>query len=331
MKLLILVILIIFYSPTTIFSYKKDKTNKEIKTIEAKNETKVIEIKKEAKNETKKFEYYCCFCGMGKLENLYSRELISYYMNLGVEKFVFGDNNIKGTEKLSDVLQDYISNGTVDILEIFGSDIGQAEFYGKMYNKYKDRCEWLSFFDFDEYLVMHFEKGKNIPLKEYLSNSIFDKCEAIEFNWLMYGDNGLVHYENKSSIERFTEPDFGNNANKYVKSIIRGNLTKTVFIPGKTHHQPSRDLNVCDSMGNIPDYYPDCIVPPKYEYAYLMHFNTRTAEEYANKIKRGYPGNHFENVDERIKLFFSLNKFTREKLKVFEEKFNKTFLSYHNR
>ena len=53
---------------------------------------------------------------MGKLENLYSRELISYYMNLGVEKFVFGDNNLRGTEKLSDVLQDYISNGIVDIL-----------------------------------------------------------------------------------------------------------------------------------------------------------------------------------------------------------------------
>ena len=84
-------------------------------------------------------------------------------------------------------------------------------------------------------------------------------------------------------------------------------------------------------MGNIPDYYPDCIVPPKYEYAYLMHFNTRTAEEYANKIKRGYPGNHFEDVDERINLFFSYNKFTREKLKVFEDKFNKTFLSYHSR
>ena len=227
LKILIFAILIILYYPIIIFSYKKDKTNKEIKTIEANNETKVNEIKKDKS----KFEYYCCFCGMGKEENLYSRELISYYMNLGVEKFVFGDNNLPNTEKLSDVLQDYISNGTVDILEIFGSDIGQGEFYGKMYNKYKDRCEWLSFFDFDEYLVMHFEKGKNIPLKEYLSNSIFDKCEAIEFNWLMYGDNGLVHYENKSSIERFTEPDFGNYANRFVKSIIRGNLTKTVFIP----------------------------------------------------------------------------------------------------
>ena len=66
---------------------------------------------------------------MGKKENLYSRQLISYYLNLGAEKFVFGDNNDPNTEKLSDVLQDYISNGTVDIIDIIGSSIGQSEFY----------------------------------------------------------------------------------------------------------------------------------------------------------------------------------------------------------
>jgi hypothetical protein len=61
---------------------------------------------------------------LGKKENLYSRQLISYYLNLGVEKFVFGDNNDPNTEKLSDVLQDYINNGTVDIIDIIGSSIG---------------------------------------------------------------------------------------------------------------------------------------------------------------------------------------------------------------
>ena len=74
---------------------------------------------------------------MGKMENLYSRELIEYYRSIGVEKFVFGDNNKPNTEKLSDDLQDYIKSGVVDMLEIFGSLIGQGEFYGIMYEKYK--------------------------------------------------------------------------------------------------------------------------------------------------------------------------------------------------
>ena len=55
---------------------------------------------------------------MGKEENKYTRELIEYYLKLGVEKFIFADNNNANTEKLSDVIQDYISKGIVDIYEI---------------------------------------------------------------------------------------------------------------------------------------------------------------------------------------------------------------------
>ena len=146
----------------------------------------------------------------------------------------------------------------------------------------------------------------------------------------MYGDNGLVYYDNRPSIERFTKPDFNNYANRFVKSIIRGNLNKSVFIPGKTHHQPSKEVESCNSLGEPANYYPDCIIPPKFKYAYLKHFNTKTAEEYADKIKRGYPGNHYEIVDERVDLFFRYNEFTKEKLKVFETKFNRTFSQYHN-
>jgi hypothetical protein len=179
------------------------------------------------------FEYFFCFCGMGKKENLYSRQLISYYLNLGVDKFVFGDNNDPNTEKLSDVLQDYINNGTVDIIDILESSIGQSEFYGILYEKYKRRCEWLSFFDFDEYLVMYFEEGKNLTLKEFLPNKIFDKCEAIIFNWVLYNDNDLVYYDNRTLLERFTKPSFEDPANIFVKYIFRGNLDRQPLVDKK--------------------------------------------------------------------------------------------------
>lgn len=92
------------------------------------------------------------------------------------------------------------------------------------------KCNWLTFFDFDEYLVMHFDKTKNLTIKEYLSSDIFDNCKGIEINWLMNGDNDLVYYDNRSSIERFTKSDYSNYFNRFVKSIIRGNLDKIVFI-----------------------------------------------------------------------------------------------------
>jgi len=102
-------------------------------------------------NQKNNFEFFFCFCSMGRQENLYVRELISYYMSIGVDKFVFADNNLPNTEKFSDILQDYIKNGTVDIIEIFGDSYGQ-NYYNTLYENYRKRCKWLSFFDFDEYL-----------------------------------------------------------------------------------------------------------------------------------------------------------------------------------
>ena len=71
------------------------------------------------------------------------------------------------------------------------------------------------------------------------------------------------------------------------------------------------------------------IVPPEFKYAYLLHFNTRTAEEYVTKVKRGYAGNRYGQYENRVNTFFSINKFTEEKLKIFEKNFNQTFKSYH--
>ena len=176
-----------------------------------------------------KKDYFCCFCAVGRKENRYSRELISYYMSIGVDKFVFIDNNLPDTEKFSDVLQDYIKNGTVDIIEMIGSGKFHSELFGILYDKYQNQCNWLTFFDFDEYLVLFSKEGKKLALKEYLSNQKFNNCEAIGFNWVNYGDNDLLYYDNRSSIERFTKPNFNDDTNRFVKSIIRGHLNKEVY------------------------------------------------------------------------------------------------------
>ena len=178
----------------------------------------IITLKKYLKEK----KIFFCFCGIARYENKYARELISYYLSIGTGKFILGDNNFLGTEKLSDVLQDYINNGTVDIIDHIGEGISQSGYYGEVYEKYKNKCKWISFFDFDEYLLMHFEEGKNISVQEFLSNEIYSKCESIEINWVLYGDNDLVYYDNRPSIERFTRPNYKEWANMFVKSIVRG-------------------------------------------------------------------------------------------------------------
>ena len=185
---------------------------------------------------------------------------------------------------------------------------------------------WLvTFFDFDEYLVVYSDQEEKIKLKEFLSNSKFDKCEAIFFNWLIYTDNDLVYYDNRPSIERFTKANYDSPYNRLVKTMIRGNLNKTTFIPYKSCHKPNQEIKMCTPKGQIDDHNPDSLIPPLFKYGYLMHFSTRTAEEYVTKVKRGNAGNRHESYEERVYSFFLNNKVTEEKLKIFEKQFNQTF------
>ena len=207
------------------------------------------------KKKKQKNDYFACFCSMARKENKYARELISYYTNIGVEKFIFGDNNLNGTEKLADVLEDYINNGIIDIYELFGSNIGQSEWFQIIYQKYKKKCKWFLFYDFDEYLNVHFENNKSLKLQDFLTNKTFDKCEAVLFNWLMYTDNDLIYYDNRKLIERFTTPNYNDIANAYVKSIVRGGLNKTIFYPKKSSHVPDANIKSCNSIGTIIERY----------------------------------------------------------------------------
>ena len=126
------------------------------------------------KNDNK--SYFVCFCTMAKLENRYLRDAVEYYLKLGFEKIILGDDNLLNSEKLSDTIQDYINQGKVDIIDIREKYLSQMEYFIMSYNKYKNRCKWMAYFDIDEYLEF---TDKNMTIKDYLSKDVFNKCEAI--------------------------------------------------------------------------------------------------------------------------------------------------------
>ena len=48
-----------------------------------------------------------CICTIGKNENLYAKEFVEYYYNLGIDKiFIYDNNDIEG-ENFEDILSDY--------------------------------------------------------------------------------------------------------------------------------------------------------------------------------------------------------------------------------
>ena len=277
--------------------------------------------------------YFACIANIGKFENLYAREFVEHYISLGVEKFYLMDDNLLNSEKLSDVLLNYIDKNIVSIIDNRGKRVGLEEFFEYVLNLVQYKCKWLLYFDYDEHLVF---LDKNMTIKKFLSQKKFDKCDTVKFNWLIYNDNDLIHYDNRTLNERFTTPFYNTIENKFIKSIVRvkkyGGL---MWSPSTGAHQPNESLvNICNSEGNLDYPGHGILIPPNYKIGYLKHYTMKTAEEYSLKLIRGEPKekkNSLEEINRRIDRFFKHNKFTKEKLAIFEKKLNITLSKYHTK
>lgn len=274
----------------------------------------------------KKLLLKVCLCTIGKKENLYAYEFVEHYKKIGYDKIFIYDNNDIGDEKFEDVLNKQISNNFVEIVNYRGyrskRQSPQSKAFIDCYEKNKNNYDWLSFFDFDEFLEL--KRNKNI--KEDLSNKKFKKCANIKINWLMFTDNDLLYYENITLQKRFATPRLHDNINLIIKSTVRGNLKFNYWRSMNNPHSSSNYLTACDSNGNITDptkFYSSSI---NYEISYLKHYSTKTIEEYCNKIKRG-------RADLLVKLdnktleyyfnyFFERNKKTKKKIDYFKKFFN---------
>ena len=166
-----------------------------------------------------------CLCVIGKKENLYALEFVNHYKNLGYDHIFIYDNNDINDERLEDVIYKNITNNFVTIINYRGyrgiRNSPQFDAYYDCYQKNYKSFEWLSFFDFDEFLDL---KIPNQKIKDFLINKRFRKCANIKINWLIYSDNDLLYYENRTIRERFLVPNINGFGNTMIKSTIKGNL-----------------------------------------------------------------------------------------------------------
>jgi hypothetical protein len=104
-----------------------------------------------------------CLCIIGKNENLYVKEFVNHYQNLGYNHIFIYDNNDINGESFSDILREEISNGFISIIDYKGykgiQNSSQQEAYFDCYKRNKFHYDWLSFFDFDEFLELKIYKN----------------------------------------------------------------------------------------------------------------------------------------------------------------------------
>ena len=268
-----------------------------------------------------------CLCVIGKNENIYAKEYVSYYKQLGYNHiYIYDNNDVKG-ERFEDVLKEEINLNFVSIINFRGKSAlhitrgPQCLAFRHCYDNHRREYDWLSFFDFDEFLEIR-PKAKNI--QEFLGNPRYDKCENIKINFLLYGDNDLLYYDNRPVQERFTTPLYNHPSNNMVKSTVKGGLKHNYWRIQCNVHTSRMNVTSCNSQGNIIPYYSGAS-EINHTYAAIKHYYTKSVEEYVNKTKRGdsfvFKGYNDYWKRKRIKLYFGYNNYSIEKENLFKKLF----------
>ena len=264
---------------------------------------------------------------MGKEENLYAKEYVTHYKKLGYNHIFLYDNNDINGERFEDVIEEEIKEGFISLINYRGKrgnkeKLGgpQLEIYYDCYEKNNKNYDWLSFFDFDEFLVLR----NNESIQEFFNHKRFEKCQNIKINFLYYSDNELLYYDNRNIQERFVVPLLNHSNNSVIKSTVRGRLKENYWKKTYGAHTSLMNYTSCNSEGKIISFNSFTNTPFNSSYIILKHYYTKSVEEYCNKVKRGeafysqVDFNYQRKID-KIKRYFSYNKETKEKIELFKK------------
>lgn len=257
-------------------------------------------------------------CCIAKNENLYIREWVEYHKVLGIDHITIYDNNDPNGEKFDEVIEDYIISGFCRIINYRGKQLCQLDAYNHFYTNNKDTYDWIAFIDCDEFMTI----GKNIKgsIKSALNNIRYIPYQMIHVNWMNYGDNNLVDYDNRPILSRFSIPtlpydfkwyyDFPDN--NHTKTIVRGGLRKVTFI--HTHYCASPYYYCCNDKGTKVNMESP-FSAYDFDYIYIRHFRTKTIGEYIKKIQRGGADMTMDEYKTKFRIddFFVVNERTPEK------------------
>ena len=258
-------------------------------------------------------------CCIGRLENAYIKEFVEYYKILGVTNICLFDNNYDGEEDFNDVIGDYIKDGFVILKDYRNRKVCQLDAYNECYKTYGGKYDWIAFFDIDEFMFINCNK----TIGEYLARPEFNEYDMLHINWLLFGDGGQLRNDGRYLLHRITQPLDINHSTEYkfpdnfhVKSILRGGLKEVLWTC--TPHTPVCNIKCCNSFGILCDGNSP-FVGYDFRNAGIRHFTTKTAEEYAQKVKKGFPDANPKTKVDMVELFFKRNEVTPEKVAIFKE------------
>ena len=265
-------------------------------------------------------------CTIGKQENLYAKEFIEYYINLGVDHIYIYDDNDPNTERIADIVEPkYKSQVTIHLTKD-KKVTHQSMAFDNCYKSYNKEYDWFIILDMDEFLYI-----RNNTLENYLLDHSLDKCDIVKINWVVSRDNDLLHYDPRPQFERFKPPYIKSN---FIKSVVRGNISDLGYWVHSPWLSPKRNIT-CDNRGERI-FYKDLNFEKteqiNIDKAFIVHFRFRSTEELIIKNKRGF-GDWLKDdlewtLNAHILDYFQQNTITLEKINYIEKELKVNLWKY---
>lgn len=254
-----------------------------------------------------------CVLTVIKDEHIYLDEFIQYYLSIGIDHIIIGEDTDSITHK--DIIDKYNNVTLYNVLDFFSDEkmknksiflkthgVSPQESYlynGLIYIKYHYDFDWCFVIDIDEFVTFD-NKYKNI--NEVLS--LYKDYDSVILQWQNFGANGLIYrpdYNQKGIIETYTKCCNFTRKDEYlwfrnVKSVHHlNNYTKNSYNSG---HVPNLKTNWCRT--NFSKDIKNLI----YDTMYIRHYITKSWEEYVIKLNvRGMFNRQHRNYED----FFDLN------------------------
>ena len=267
-------------------------------------------------NNSKEKQLKICLCVIGKNENLYVKEFVNHYKNLGYNKIFIYDNNDINDERFEDIIQDEINNDFVSIINYRGYKKHQFFSYQDCYERNNSTYNWLSFFDFDEFLEI---KSNNKTIQSFLNNKRFKYCQNIKINWVFYVNMNSLYYDKRPIQQRVNSSII---ADKHIKSTVRGNLSINYWYKTGNPHSSGNKFISCSSSGKQIPFNSPFNEPPDIKFAFLKHYWFKSFEEFCIKLKKGKADSDNYNLSKKIMAFYQQNKYDINKLNIMKKIFN---------
>lgn len=250
-----------------------------------------------------------CLCAIVKNENSYICEWVDYHKQLGFNHIYIIDNNDKDGEKPEDVLQPYIQENYVTVINDRGDYrmFHMNLLYRYVYQRYMQKnYDWCAIIDLDEFFYL-LDGFTNINV--FLQQDKFMNADIISFSWQYYSTDNiddLFLQRDSNVLDRFNTPSnyVGTPRIKDIieyKSIINcktvsANHIKRLHSIATKNPDPQKNDGLPTGYRHI--YADGKIVPNENDYqlqhlncGFIKHIRYKSIEEFFNnKIRKNSAG-----------------------------------------